>query len=151
MKRLEISSSAKVRAIGLVIALPALLACRASLGSGSDPTVGAGGVLGFPDPSVDSRSRAQNRLRETLQALFRAEERYHADMGTYTDELYHLRGDGGGPFDPGPEIRLRVPEATEAGFSSTGRWGSLECALYVGTAAPPTTYAREPGVIRCRP
>lgn len=151
MKRFGIGSSAKMKAIGAGLALPALLACRASLGSGSAATVGTGGVVGFPDPSADSRSRAQNRLRETLQALFRAEERYHADMGTYTDELYHLRGDGGGPFDPGPEIRLRIPEATEGGFSSTARWGSLECALYVGSAAPPTTYAREPAVIRCRP
>ncbi len=151
MQRPKLGSSAKLTAIGMLLALPALPGCRASVGSGSDPSGGAGGVLAFPDPSVASRSRAQNRLRETLQALFRAEERYHADNGTYTDDLYHLRGDGGGPFDPGPEVRMRIPEATESGFSSTARWGSLECALHVGSAAPPTTYAREPGVVRCRP
>ncbi len=88
MQRIAISSSAKVKAIGVALALPALLACRASLGSGSDP---------------------------------------------------------------GPEVRLRIPEATEGGFSATARRASLECALYVRNAAPPTTYVREPGVVRCRP
>lgn len=33
MQRIAISSSAKVKAIGVALALPALLACRASLGS----------------------------------------------------------------------------------------------------------------------
>ncbi len=151
LQRMVIGSSAKVKAIGVVLALPALFACRASVGPGSDPTVGIGGAAMIPDPGPDARSRAQNRLRAALLELFRAEERYHADTGTYTDELYYLRGDGGGPLEPGPEVRLRIPEATEDGFSATARRASLECALYVGNAAPPTTYVREPGVVRCQP
>lgn len=132
----------------LAIAGPAL-ACTASFGQGG-PEVGVSGAVGERDPSPSEESRREQRLRDTLQRLFRAEERYFADNGTYTAELFHLRGDGGGGLEIDPAVRVTIPEAIEEGFSAVAREAPFECALFVGEAERPRAYVEIPGVIGCR-
>ncbi|MDX1395272.1 MAG: hypothetical protein R3195_12820 [Gemmatimonadota bacterium] len=136
----------------LVIALLVSTAgCGVSFGSGG-PTVGTAGAVSERDPSVSPESQREQTLRDALRALFRAEQRYHADTGTYTDELYHLRGDGdgGSGFTEPPGVRIDIPEATADGFSAVARRAPAECAIFVGSADPPRGYVTVPGLIDCR-
>ncbi|MDX1577262.1 MAG: hypothetical protein R3266_02210 [Gemmatimonadota bacterium] len=134
----------------LVLLAGIIAGCGASFGGSGGPSAGVSGAIGERDPGPSPESRREQRLRDALRALFRAEERYYADQGTYTVEIFHLRGDGGGGFEVPPGIRFRIPEANEDGFSAVAREAPFECALFIGEAEPPRGYVSIPGVIGCR-
>lgn len=117
-------------AAGALVLAGLLSGCSASFGSGG-PSVDAVPAVGERDPGRTDESLREQRLRDVLQALFRAEQRYHNDTGTYTDEVYALRGDGGSgsAFQVPAGVRLRIPEATATGFAGVAdrRRSSARC------------------------
>ncbi len=124
--------------------------CHAAVGGGPAPAGGVSGVVSEREPAESREGRREQRLRDALMQVYRAQQRFHAETGRYTDDPYALRGDGAGPLQPAPGIRVTIPEATADGFSAVARQAPFECALRVGTAAPPRDYAGAPGVVACR-
>ena len=97
-----------------------------------------------PDPS---RVReAQLALREDLEELVRAQEAYWVDNEQYALDLESLA------FNASPGVLVDVLEAYREGFSAlaTSASGQAECAVYVGSADSPRSYARVAGVVACR-
>ncbi len=142
------STSVSLR-VGLMTAMLAA-ACTASFGGLGGPDAGISGAIAERDPDPSAEGQRQQTLRDELRRLFLAEERYYADQGTYTDEIFHLIGDSGSGFRTDGRVRFSIPEAHTEGFSAIAGHAPFECALFVGEANPPRGYVSIPGVIECR-
>ena len=97
-------------------------------------------------PDLSRVREAQLALREDLEELVRAQEAYWADNEQYALDLERLA------FTASPGVLVDVLEAYREGFSAlaTSESGQAECAVYVGSADPPRSYARVAGVVACR-
>lgn len=132
-------------------ALPIVPGCAVSVGQEGGPSGGIAGAGAPRERPGAGGSGLRNQLRNELEALFRAEQRYFALHETYTDEIYALQGDDVGAYYPAPEVRVRIPVANEKGFSAVAARAHAECALRVGDVPPPRSYATARGVAVCRP
>jgi len=91
-----------------------------------------------------ARRQLEELARNDLDALKRAEAAHFADAGAYTYDADTLG------FSASPGIKVSVLEASDGGFSALAQGGSIECAIFVGTADPPRSYARTAAVVSCR-
>ncbi len=97
-----------------------------------------------PRGGQEVRQRLGEAARADLEALKTAQEDYRAREGTYSYDLAVLG------VVPSAGVRIDVLEATAGGFAALAQAGSIECGVFVGSAAPPRAYTRTAGVVACR-
>lgn len=97
-----------------------------------------------PRGGEEVRRRLEAAIRSDLVALLEAQESHHEEAGRYIYEAGEIG------FIPSAGVEVDVLEATTGGFSALGRSGTSECALFVGSADPPRSYAVVPGEVACR-
>lgn len=125
-------------------------ACSGSIGGGPGPTVG-GTVIAVPgDQGAGADANLRRQVRGELARLFRAQQRYHAIHDRYADDVFVLRGDEAGAYEPARGVRVRITSAGADGFGSIATRAHVECALRVGDAPPPRPYATAKEVAVCR-
>ena len=91
------------------------------------------------------RLQLEERVRADLAALRTAQTEFRTATGRYGHEPREL------DYVPSPGVQIDILEATADGFSALGRSGTVECALFMGSADPPRAYARVSSEIACRP
>jgi len=97
-----------------------------------------------PRGGAETRRGLEAAARADLADLERAQGDYFARNSTYSFDL-----DAVG-FTPSPRVGVSVLEASAGGFSALAQAGSVECAVFIGSADPPRAYARTGGVVSCR-
>lgn len=97
-----------------------------------------------PRGGAEARRQLEAAARSDLDALLRAQADHFDETGAYTYDLVALGVEGSGG------VTLSVLEATAAGFSALAAAGSVECAVFVGDAEPPRSYAMTAGLVACR-
>lgn len=84
-------------------------------------------------------------MRSDLRNLATAEESYYYTNDVYSTDLTAIN------FQPSPGTTVTVGEATPAGWSATASHpgaSSAACAIFIGTAAPPSPATVE-SVVAC--
>ncbi len=118
------------------------------LGAVCAPLAGCAGrqavVESDPRGGTETRRQLESAARSDLDALRRAQSDRLAERGSYAYDVAALG------VEPSPGVDLAVLEATTTGFSAVASAGSVECALFVGSANPPRAYAGTAGVVACR-
>ena len=85
-------------------------------------------------------------IKSDLKNLTTAQEAYFYEFATYTDDITQLS------LDNSSGVVMEIREASAGGYSAIATHPAaapLECAIYVGSAAPLDPATRE-GVIGCR-
>lgn len=138
------------RSTSVVVACAMAAACSGSIGRSPAPEAGGTGIVVPGDRGGSTDANLRRQVRNELARLFRAQERYHAIHERYADDLFVLRGDEAGAYQPARGVRVRITFAGADGFGSIATRAHVECALRVGDAPPPRAYATAKGVALCR-
>jgi type IV pilus assembly protein PilA len=111
--------------------------------------IGILAAIAIPKFAATKEQAYVSEMKSDLRNLATAQEAYAGDNGSYYP--------GSVPssslvYNPSPGISITVTEATAAGWAGTAStaYTARTCALYTGTATPPSPATIE-GVIACTP
>jgi len=110
--------------------------------------IGLIAAIAIPQLSTVKERAYVATMKSDLRNFSQHEESYFYDHGVYTPDLTDLSANG---FQPSPLVTVSIPEAHSAGWSATTSHtlSNVECAIFVGTAAP-LGAASDEGKIVCQ-